>query len=328
MARKRQPWWRPSLRLMQDRTSTILIGYDGSDEAENAIRCAGDLLGPRPVVVAYVWDSLAELLLHTDIDHLTGSMKEAAEELDAEGAREAERIAGRGAELAEAAGFDAAAVVARGRPKAWPTLLELADRHDAAAVVVGARGLGRVKSALLGSVSSGLLDHAHLPVLIVPALEEAHAPGPVVIGYDGSVHADAAVEAAGRLLNVREAILQTVWAPYQAVPPVGLAGAPVAVETKAAEEIDRGVREGAQRTAERGARTAAAQGLEVQAEAVQAVGSAWRTLLQTAHEHRAAAVVVGSRGTSAFGAALLGSVSRALVHHAPAPVLVVRPRER
>jgi nucleotide-binding universal stress UspA family protein len=310
---------------MQDSSGTILIGFDGSEDAENAIRCAGDLLAPRRAVVVHVWDSLAELLLHTDIDHLTGSMKEAAEELDAEDARDAEQIAARGAELAEAAGFDAVGSVARGRPKAWPTLLDLAEQHEAAAVVVGSRGLGRVKSALLGSVSSGVLDHAHVPVLIVPALEEVHAPGPLVIGYDGSPNADAAVEAAGRLLSVREAILQTVWYSYIAVAPTGVAGAPVAVVTKAADEIDRGVREAAERTANQGARIAAVQGLEVQAEAVQANGNAWRTLLDTAHEHRAGAVVVGSRGNSAFEAALLGSVSRALVHHAPAPVLVVRP---
>jgi nucleotide-binding universal stress UspA family protein len=310
---------------MQDSSDTILIGYDGSEDAENAIRCAGDLLAPRRAVVTYVWDSLAELLLHTDIDHLAGTMKEAAEELDAEDADEAERIAARGAESAEAAGFDAIATVSRGRPKAWPTLLELAKQHDAAAVVVGSRGLGRVKSALLGSVSSGLLDHAHLPVLIVPPLEEAHAPGPVVIGYDGSEHADAAVKAAGRLLKVRETILQTVWIGYHAVAPAALAGVPVAVATKAVQEVERGARESAQHTAEQGTRLAAGQGLEVQPEVVEADGNVWRALLVTAHEHRAAAVVVGSRGSSGFESVLLGSVSRALVHHAPAPVLVVRP---
>jgi nucleotide-binding universal stress UspA family protein len=310
---------------MQDSSGTILIGYDGSDEAANAIRCAGDLLAPRRAVVAHVWDSLADLLLHTDVDHLTGAMREAAEELDSEDASEAERIAARGSELAEAAGFEAIAAVSRGRPMAWPTLLELAEQHRARAVVVGSRGLGRVKSALLGSVSSGVLHHAQLPVLIVPPLEEAHAPGPVVIGYDGSAQADAAVEAAGRLLKVRETILQTVWTSYQAVAPAGVAGAPVAVVTKAAAEIDRAAREGAQHTAEQGAKLAAAQGLEVRAEAVNADGNAWRTLLDTAHEHRAAAVVVGSRGISGFESVLLGSVSRALVHHAPAPVLVVRP---
>ena len=73
---------------MQDSSGTILIGYDGSEDAENAIRCAAHLLAPRRAIVAYVWDSLAELLLHTEIDQLTGSMKEAAEELDFEDARD------------------------------------------------------------------------------------------------------------------------------------------------------------------------------------------------------------------------------------------------
>lgn len=310
---------------MQVGAGTILIGYDGSEDAGSAIRSAGDLLAPRRAIVTYVWDSLAELLLHSDVDQLTDTMKEAAEELDAGDAREAELIAERGAELAEDAGFDAVPTVARGRPKAWPTLLELADRHGAAAIVVGSRGLGCVKSALLGSVSSGVLDHAHLPILIVPPLEEVHPPGPLVIGYDGSEHASAAVEAAGRLLKVRESILQTVWISYTAVAPAGIAGAPVAVAAPAVEEIDRGLRERAQQTAHQGARLAAAQGLEVQAEGVRAAGNVWRTLLDTAHAHRAAAVVVGSRGSSTLGSALTGSVSRALVHHAPAPVLVVRP---
>jgi nucleotide-binding universal stress UspA family protein len=146
-----------------------------------------------------------------------------------------------------------------------------------------------------------------------------------VIGYDGSDHASAAIDAAGRLLKVRESILQTVWISYTAVAPAGVAGPPAAVVAQAVEEIDRGLRERAQKTAHRGARLAAAQGLEVQAEAVQADRNVWRTLLNTAHAHRAAAVVVGSRGSSTVGSALTGSVSRALVHHAPAPVLVVRP---
>src|SRR5829696_2568631 len=106
-----------------DDAATILIGYDGSEDAEHAIRCAGELLAPRRAVVAYVWDSLSELLLHTDIQQLTGSMREAAEELDGDERREAKQIAQHGAELAEAAGFETVPTVARGRPKAWPTLL-------------------------------------------------------------------------------------------------------------------------------------------------------------------------------------------------------------
>jgi nucleotide-binding universal stress UspA family protein len=147
----------------------------------------------------------------------------------------------------------------------------------------------------------------------------------VLIGYDGSEQAGAAVEAAGRLLQVRETLLETVWSSCQAVAGAGVAGMPVAVATKAAAELDRSVREAAQKTAEQGARLAEAHGLEVKTETLQADGNVWQALIDSVHTHEAGAVVVGSRGRSAFGAALMGSVSRALVHHVPAPVLVVRP---
>ncbi len=39
---------------------------------------------------------------------------------------------------------------------------------DAEPIVVGARGLSRVQSALLGSVSSAVVVHAHRPVLVIP----------------------------------------------------------------------------------------------------------------------------------------------------------------
>lgn len=304
---------------MTDDSRSILIGFDGSPEAEAAIRAASALLAPGRAIVAHVSDVVAPLLLHT------GRMTGAAGELEEEEAREAARIAERGAELAERAGFEAVAMMARGKPKAWPKLLELADEHGAEAVVVGSRGIGRVESALLGSVSAGLLGNSQLPVLVVPPLPEDHPTGPVVIGYDGSDHADAAVEAAARLLAVPDAVLQTVWVSVRAVAAAGVAGAPPEVVAKGAAEMDAGLRAEAERTAEEGVRLAAEHGLTVRGEAVEANRNAWRTLLDSVEAHGAAAVVVGSHGRSAFGAMLAGSVSRALVHYAPAPVLVVRP---
>jgi nucleotide-binding universal stress UspA family protein len=49
----------------------------------------------------------------------------------------------------------------------------LAERsHEADLVVVGARGLGRVRSALLGSISHGVIHHAHCPVAVVTSRTE------------------------------------------------------------------------------------------------------------------------------------------------------------
>lgn len=51
--------------------------------------------------------------------------------------------------------------------EAVDTIVAVADAKNADLVVVGSRGLGPVKAALLGSVSRGVLDDARRPVLIV-----------------------------------------------------------------------------------------------------------------------------------------------------------------
>jgi nucleotide-binding universal stress UspA family protein len=310
---------------MRDETGTALIAYDGSDDAAAAIRHAGKLLAPRPATVVHVWESLAGLLLHTDIQGLTGTMREAAEEVDDEDRRRAEQMAEEGAELAREAGFDSDCRAVQGRPKAWPALLEAADAVDAVVLVIGSRGQGSVRSALFGSVSSGLLHHAHRPVLVVPPCEEPLSAGPVLVGYDGSDGSRAAIHAAARLLSVREALIETAWIPYSGVAGIGAAGMPVAVATRATEELDTQIATRAEDTAHQGARLAAEGGLEARAEAMGVSGPVWALLRDAADTHGSPAIVVGSRGRGTAASAVLGSTSAALVHNVRLPILVVPP---
>jgi nucleotide-binding universal stress UspA family protein len=75
----------------------------------------------------------------------------------------------RGVTLAQKAGFVAEGRTARGKP--WSAICELAGEIDAGLIILGARGLSRVGSVLLGSVSSAVLVHAKRPVLVVPHSE-------------------------------------------------------------------------------------------------------------------------------------------------------------
>jgi nucleotide-binding universal stress UspA family protein len=46
-------------------------------------------------------------------------------------------------------------------------IVTLGEELEAGLIVVGSRGLGGVKSALMGSVSDSVVRHAHGPVLVV-----------------------------------------------------------------------------------------------------------------------------------------------------------------
>jgi nucleotide-binding universal stress UspA family protein len=56
--------------------------------------------------------------------------------------------------------------------KAAAEIVELAEELGAGLVVVGSRGLGGIRRALMGSVSDSVVRHAHCPVLVVRREEE------------------------------------------------------------------------------------------------------------------------------------------------------------
>lgn len=56
-------------------------------------------------------------------------------------------------------------------------VLELAKSRDVDLIVVGSRGLGAVKAALLGSVSSEIVHHADRPVLVARPIQQERKSG-------------------------------------------------------------------------------------------------------------------------------------------------------
>jgi nucleotide-binding universal stress UspA family protein len=79
--------------------------------------------------------------------------------------------AAKGAEIARGLGAEAEPYPVADEVDAAETITAVAERLDAAVIVVGSRGLGRVKSRLLGSTSNGVLRHTRRPVIVVRAPE-------------------------------------------------------------------------------------------------------------------------------------------------------------
>lgn len=140
----------------------VLLCYDASEDATSAIRAAAELLGARPALVLTVWENLKAIPPFAWVAPMAdlGPLLEVAQE-------GAERVAAQGAELAAAAGFAATPVAVQANGPTWERIAAVADEHDAAVIVVGSRGLSGVRSALAGSVSTGVVHHAGRPVLVV-----------------------------------------------------------------------------------------------------------------------------------------------------------------
>jgi nucleotide-binding universal stress UspA family protein len=144
---------------------------------------------------------------------------------------------------------------------------------------------------------------------------------PVLIAYDGSDFAKAAVERAGEELGGgRKALIVTVFEPLDGVPLFGVAGVPVESDTMT--QLYASAENAAKKVAEEGAELARAAGFE--AEPLASAGNPiWNQIVEVADERGADLIVIGSRGLSGVKHALLGSVAAAVSQHSRRSVLII-----
>ncbi len=143
--------------------------------------------------------------------------------------------------------------------------------------------------------------------------------GPVVIAYDGSDLAGGAIaEAARQLGRGREALVVTVWQPFN----VGFL-APRELELDATQA--KMVKNAAKEVAEQGASLAESAGFKAQSAEIEAA-PAWKGIVETADERDASLIVMGSHGRTGLGSVLIGSVAEAVAAHSQRSVLIVHSR--
>jgi len=274
----------------------ILAGYDGSAGSGRALNWAAREAKSRgtALTVCLAWTEWydarrgpAEAPGGAVADHA----RRAAEQVAAQGLRAAQDLLG-----AQNVRF----LLVYGSPAAV-----LCD-HSAAAdmVVVGSRGRGGMSGLLLGSVGLQVAAHAPGRAVVVRGhwQRNGYVPGPVVLGADGSACSQAAAALAFEEAELRRAPLLAVCALADTPGSLGGAG-------RLQEGFDQVVSQFEK------------EHPEVSVLRQVSPGGPRSALLEAAH--RAQMLVVGARGLGGLQGMMLGSVSQAVLHHAPCPVAVV-----
>lgn len=191
-----------------------------------------------------------------------------------------------------------------------PTLIDASK--EAWMIVAGSQGMDALGRLLLGSVTTGLIHHAHCPVAVIHS-DQGEAPdpsAPVLLGIDGSPASEAATALAFDEASRRgvELLALHAWSDVGVFPILGM------------DWRDR-ESEGQEVLAERLAGWQE-QYPDVRVKRLLVCDKPARWLLEKS-EH-AQLVVVGSRGRGGFPGMLLGSVSSTVAQSATVPVIVVR----
>lgn len=143
----------------------------------------------------------------------------------------------------------------------------------------------------------------------------------ILIAYDGSADAQAAIERAGQLMHGQTAAVLSVWERFIDVMTRVGTGMPVGEVDY--EALDRGYADQAREQAEEGAERARRAGLEAEARIRVREGRIAESILAEASDLGADAIVLGTRGLTGFRSLFLGSVSHAVLQQADTPVMVV-----
>ena len=155
----------------------VLIAFDGSAAARQAVAAAGSLLAPRRVIVVTVWEeglAYATPVPAGDMAPIGPPIIDPETALDVDRLQHdhADRVSRDGAELARSLGMDAQPLAVPDAANVADTILDLAREQDAAAIVIGSRGLSGLRARLEGSTSKAVSKRAACPVIVVHETQE------------------------------------------------------------------------------------------------------------------------------------------------------------
>ena len=280
----------------------ILLATDGSKEAQLAAKTAADLAqktGSQLHMMHVFGIAPVGPPGYSEAIDLQGEAleEEAEEQVSERRAREVLEV--EVGKVRSAGGTVVEAHLIEGRIA--PEIVGLAEQIGAGLIVMGSRGYGGIRRALMGSVSDAVVRHAHCPVMVVRA-QAVDFPTKILVATDRSREARLAATTAADLARSTNSELHIVH--------VGSEQSRVEAQEELDIEVDMIRESGAQ---------------EIQAHLE--FGIPDTAIIDLAEELGAGLIVMGSRGLGGVRRALLGSISDSVVRHAHCPVMVVRQEE-
>jgi nucleotide-binding universal stress UspA family protein len=281
----------------------MVVGIDGSTNSEQALGWALDRAAPRHarVEAVHTWQVFASGTIHgiAASDH---EQLEHAAHVVLDGS--VQRV------VPDHPPVPVEQVVVPGPAAA--ALLE--QSRDADLLVVGSRGRGGFSGLLLGSVSQQVVQHAPVPVVVVPEGGTAAVKGRIVVGVDDSRGARTALAWALRWAEREQAEVDVVLAYDSQL-------AWIDVDSDYEAQWLENARTKAEATLRRIVDDTVTGEEQIAVHQVVEEGAPAQVLLDRAKD--ADLVVVGTRGRGGFAGLLLGSVSQRCAQHSPCPVAVV-----
>jgi nucleotide-binding universal stress UspA family protein/predicted transcriptional regulator len=285
---------------------TLLVPLDGSEESEASLPWATKLAQERGLTLTLA--RVAEYPNYAAGAGFDESMSVETYEMVLEVEEdEATTYLTRVREQLAETGLQVETIMRGGRPAF--TLLDLADEHSAAAIVIASHGRGGFKRVVLGSVARQLVSHTSIPVFLVRATTPEHRREPslnrLLVPLDGSVLAESALDHARELAAAGSTLVLVR---------VGDAGANgVTIATDYLDRVAASLR-------------AAGVVVETQAIVGESKSAVSRQLAEAAAVSNVDAIVMSTHGRGGVSGWFLGSVADEVVRNVDRPVLLVSAR--
>lgn len=191
-------------------SGAVVVGVDGSGQSDQALDWAAGqaALEHRPLAVVNATGTIADVamgqLSDREVDRVLKAMATGGQQIVADSAARA---------LSHHPALEIHTAIRSGDPRLG--LVDLA--REAAALVVGSRGLGPVRRLLLGSVSLSLSRHAPCPVVVVRPRHPGHVRHGVLVGADGTPSSLPVLETAYRQASLRDLPLTVMHCAWEVV---------------------------------------------------------------------------------------------------------------